>query len=132
QALAQRALSSGPGRTSGGIYVPVADHPIRIGPVPFHLVDQATVVLVLVVCAAVILYFRHARAGIVIRGLSENVDRAQTLGIDSDRLIRLTCAFACLLSRLVAVRAVLTSVPRAFSHSFDPSLLAAGFILGLF
>jgi ABC-type branched-subunit amino acid transport system ATPase component/ABC-type branched-subunit amino acid transport system permease subunit len=93
----------------GNFYMPYRDHPLHVGNTSLHLADEMTLVVALAVFALVFAYFRFARAGVVIRGLSENIDRAQTLGIDAQRLVRRTWAVAGLLSALVGALAVVQS-----------------------
>lgn len=132
---AVRDLGASAGERSSGsasIYTPIGDHAITIDGVPFHLVDQAALVVAVLAFVTLLLYFRYARAGVVIRGLSENADRAQTLGIDSDRLVHRTWMLSGLLSGLVGALAVISQGQLALLNSLDLKLLAAVLAIAVF
>ncbi|MFN2462977.1 MAG: ATP-binding cassette domain-containing protein [Candidatus Dormibacteria bacterium] len=77
----------------------------------FHVIDIAYVVLALVAAAAIMALLRFTRLGIILRGVADNPERAQTLGVDINRNIAWVWLIGGGLSTVVALIAVTANPP---------------------
>lgn len=78
-----------------------------VSPIRFGFVKLLTIVVTVVVFAALAVFFRRSRIGAAVRGTAENSDRAQLLGINVKLLSTVVWAMAALLSGLGAMLAML-------------------------
>ena len=94
------------GPTAKGIDPPAAlEGAIRLGSLQYPRYRLFVVVLGLVVAAAVWLFLRRTRAGLVIRAVAQNSEMADCLGADVARVRTLVFGAACALAGLGGVAA---------------------------
>lgn len=109
--LGQRAVSLlggqlGPSLQAGpALPVPLPGK-VEIGPATFTATDLVSLLLATGAIAAVIVWLRRARSGVVLRGAADNPQRARTLGVDLDAVTGQAWLVAGALSGLAAVLSV--------------------------
>ncbi len=67
---------------------------------PFGMAEVMAIQLSILAIAVVVLFFRYTRAGVAVRALAENAERASLLGISTGNLSAIVWTFAGLLSGL--------------------------------
>jgi branched-chain amino acid transport system permease protein len=102
-------------------------------PAVFSAADVVTVVVAVLASAALLLFLRRSRVGIVIRGAAENPDRAETLGVNVGAVTARAWLIAGALSGLAAILAVARSgaPPSAGGYDVFVRTLAAAIAGGL-
>jgi ABC-type branched-subunit amino acid transport system ATPase component/ABC-type branched-subunit amino acid transport system permease subunit len=101
---------------------PLTDSYVTLGNQPFDGNDFLLVGLIPLILAGLILFLRSTDAGMAVRGMAENMDRARLLGIPVNRLSLLLWGIA---GGLAATTAVLTAPNHGvrFEMAAGPSLL---------
>jgi branched-chain amino acid transport system permease protein len=93
----------------GGFSLPFPDVSWTVSPARLHTGDIATFVVVAAVVIALTVFFRVTRAGVRMRGVADNPQRAATLGISVRRVASVSWLMAGGLSSLAAMLGVLVS-----------------------
>ncbi len=125
--LESRGIDELLGGANLAAHLPFAGFSFTVGdlPVPFgfaHLLSIEIVVITLVALAA---FFRYTRAGVAVRAMAENADRATLLGISVGALSSLVWAIAGLLSGISVTLSGIISSP-VVAQGFAPELLLPG------
>ena len=79
------------------------DWTVRIEPAVFQAADLIRLVMAAVAVGALVLFFRHSRAGVVLRASADDSGRAETLGVNVSALTSRVWVIAGLLSASVAL-----------------------------
>jgi branched-chain amino acid transport system permease protein len=106
---------------------------VELGPATLTTTDVVSLLLGVAALAAVVLWLRRARSGVVLRGAADNPQRARTLGVDLDAVTSQAWLVAGALSGLAAVLSVARSGATAL-EGYDAlvrvlgAAVAAGFV----
>ena len=119
----------------GNFNLPYADRsftlPFDSSGAHFHSTDLAFVVIALASVVGLVALLRFTRLGMVLRGASDNPERASTLGIDVDRQVAWTWIIAGGLSAAAALLAVLGG-SHTFAATPDWNTLTAALTVAVF
>ena len=98
---------------------------INLGPVTFTSIDLLTVVTAWVMIALLFLFLAHTKAGMMIRAVSSNPEKATFIGIDSRKVFILVFGIGSL---LVAIAAFLATLDKPATPNIGISALLIAFI----
>jgi branched-chain amino acid transport system permease protein len=117
-----------PGRSAGTVPIPLTLR-MKVGGVNFNTTDIITMVLAAVALVALTIFFTRTSLGVVLRGASENPQRAQTLGVNVGAVSSVVWMVAGGLSAIIACLAATSAGVGAVAGT--ERLLAVAVIGGL-
>jgi branched-chain amino acid transport system permease protein len=98
---------------------------INIGAITFTSIDLLTVVTTWVVIALLFIFLAHTKAGMMIRAVSSNPEKATFIGIDSRKIFVLVMGIG---SFIAAVASLLTTLDKPATPNIGISALLISFI----
>jgi branched-chain amino acid transport system permease protein len=101
------------------------EHVISLGTVTFTTVDLFTVLLCWIVIVCLFAFLGHTKAGMMIRAVSSNPEKATFIGIDSRRIFVLVFGIGSL---LVGIAAFLSTIDKPATPNIGLGALLISFI----
>ena len=101
------------------------EHVISMGPITFTTIDLFTVVMSWLVIVLLFAFLARTKAGMMIRAVSSNPEKATFIGIDSNKIFLLVFGIGSL---LVAIAAFLATLDKPANPNIGLSALLISFI----